>query len=67
VLLRSIVETAVSLVDAQYGAMGVISEGRRLADFIPVGIRLEEIAAIYHWPQGKGLLGLRSPIPSHCA
>ncbi|HEX2319071.1 MAG TPA: hypothetical protein VHJ18_08835 [Streptosporangiaceae bacterium] len=66
-LLRSIVETAVSLVDAQYGAMGVISEGRRLADFIPVGIRLEEIAAIYHWPQGKGLLGLRSPIPSHCA
>ena len=58
VLLRSIVETAVSLVDAQYGAMGVISAGGRLADFIPVGIGAEEIAAIDHWPQGKGLLGL---------
>jgi signal transduction histidine kinase len=58
VLLRNIVETAVSLVDAQYGAMGVISEGGRLADFIPVGISAEEIAAIDHWPQGKGLLGL---------
>jgi signal transduction histidine kinase len=58
VLLRSIVETAVSLVDAQYGAMGVISEGGGLADFIPVGIGAEEIAAIDHWPQGKGLLGL---------
>ena len=58
VLLRSIVETAVSLVDAQYGAMGVIGEGGRLADFIPVGIGADEIEAIHHWPQGKGLLGL---------
>ncbi len=58
VLLRSIVETAVSLVDATYGAMGVIGEGGGLADFIPVGIGKEEIAAIDHWPAGKGLLGL---------
>ena len=58
VLLRSIVETAVSLVDAQYGAMGVIGEGGRLADFIPVGLDADEIAVIHHWPQGKGLLGL---------
>ncbi len=58
VLLRSIVETAVSLVDAGYGAMGVIGEGGRLAEFIPVGLSSEEIAAIDHWPEGKGLLGL---------
>ena len=58
VLLRSIVETAVSLVDASYGAMGVIGEDGRLAEFIPVGLGSEEIAAIDHWPQGKGLLGL---------
>jgi signal transduction histidine kinase len=58
VLLRSIVETAVSLVDARYGAMGVIGEGGRLAEFIPVGLNRGEIEAIHHWPEGKGLLGL---------
>jgi signal transduction histidine kinase len=58
VLLRSIVETAVSLVDARYGAMGVIGEGGRLAEFIPVGLSSTEIEAIHHWPEGKGLLGL---------
>src|SRR5215471_14707854 len=58
VLLRSIVETAVSLVDAEYGAMGVIGEGGGLAEFIPVGLTAEQIAAIHHWPEGKGLLGL---------
>ncbi len=58
VLLRSIVETAVSLVDARYGAMGVIGEGDRLVDFIPVGLTADEITSIHHWPEGKGLLGL---------
>jgi len=58
VLLRSIVETAVSLVDARYGAMGVIGDGGRLAEFIPVGLSREEIEAIHHWPEGKGVLGL---------
>jgi signal transduction histidine kinase len=58
VLLRSIVETAVSLVDARYGAMGVIGEGDRLAEFIPVGLTSAEIETIHHWPEGKGLLGL---------
>ncbi|MHB1432463.1 MAG: sensor histidine kinase [Streptosporangiaceae bacterium] len=57
VLLRSIVETAVSLVDARYGAMGVLGEGGRLSEFIPVGMTEGEIAAVHHWPEGKGLLG----------
>jgi signal transduction histidine kinase len=56
--LRRIVETAVGLVDAAYGALGVISEGKRLTEFIPVGLSYEEIEAIHHWPQGHGLLGL---------
>ena len=38
VVLRGIVEAAVTLVDARYGAMGVIGEGGRLAEFIPVGL-----------------------------
>ncbi len=56
--LRRIVETAVGLVDATYGALGVIGEGERLAEFVPVGLSQEEIGAIHHWPEGRGLLGL---------
>ena len=56
--LRRIVETAVRLVDATYGALGVIGDGKRLAEFIPVGLSQHEIEAIHHWPEGRGLLGL---------
>ena len=56
--LRRIVEAAVGLVDATYGALGVIGEGKRLAEFIPVGVSQDEIARIHHWPEGRGLLGL---------
>jgi signal transduction histidine kinase len=56
--LRRIVETAVGLVDASYGALGVIGEGKRLAEFIPVGLSHDEIGRIHHWPEGRGLLGL---------
>jgi signal transduction histidine kinase len=57
VMLRQIVEAAVGLVDARYGALGVIGEGGRLAEFIPVGLDEREIAGIHHWPEGRGLLG----------
>ena len=60
--LRRIVEAAVGLVDATYGALGVIGDddgGKlRLAEFIPVGLSQDEIARIHHWPEGHGLLGL---------
>jgi signal transduction histidine kinase len=56
--LRRIVETAVGLVDATYGALGVIGDGKRLAEFIPVGLSQDEIDRIHHWPEGRGLLGL---------
>lgn len=55
--LKQIVEAAVTLVDARYGALGVIGEGGRLVEFIPVGLDDAEIAAIHHWPEGRGLLG----------
>jgi signal transduction histidine kinase len=63
--LRRIVQTAVGLVDASYGALGVIGEDRPLAEFIPVGLSDAEIIAIHHWPEGRGLLGLliRDPRP----
>ena len=56
--LRRIVQTAVRLVDATYGALGVIGDGKRLAEFIPVGLSQDEISQIHHWPEGRGLLGL---------
>ena len=60
--LRRIVEAAVGLVDATYGALGVIGDDdagkRRLAEFIPIGLNQDEIAGIHHWPEGRGLLGL---------
>ena len=57
-VLRRIVEAAVTLVDARYGALGVIDQDGRLADFIPVGLEESAIAQIDHWPEGRGLLGL---------
>jgi signal transduction histidine kinase len=57
VVLRQIVEAAVALVDARYGALGVIGEGGRLAGFVPVGLDQEQIARIHRWPEGRGLLG----------
>jgi signal transduction histidine kinase len=69
VVLRGIVESAVSLVNARYGAMGVIGEGGRLAEFIPVGLTEEQIRHIHHWPEGRGLLGalIRDPRPVRVA
>ena len=57
VVLRRIVEAAVELVSARYGALGVIGEGGTLVEFVPVGLDESQIAGIAHWPEGRGLLG----------
>jgi len=57
VVLRRIVEAAVELVSARYGALGVVGEGGRLVEFVPVGLDEAAIARIDHWPEGRGLLG----------
>jgi signal transduction histidine kinase len=58
-MLRRIIEAAVALVDARYGALGVLDESRtRLAQFITVGIDEEAHAAIGSLPEGHGILGL---------
>lgn len=57
-LLRSVVQTAVDLVGARYGALGVLDlERKGLAEFVTVGLGEEEISAIGTLPQGKGILG----------
>lgn len=58
-MLRRIVGSAVELVDATYGALGVLDEtGTRLSQFITVGIDEEGHKAIGHLPEGHGILGL---------
>ncbi|NLA34301.1 MAG: GAF domain-containing sensor histidine kinase [Actinobacteria bacterium] len=58
-VLRRIVSVAADLVGAQYGALGVLDEGRRsLAEFHVVGIDDEVVAAIGDRPQGHGILGV---------
>jgi signal transduction histidine kinase len=59
VLLRHIVEEACSLVDARYGALGVLNEARtRLDQFLTVGLSEDEEKAIGPRPTGRGVLGL---------
>jgi signal transduction histidine kinase len=69
IVLRKIVEAAVPLVRARYGALGVIGDDGRLAEFIPVGLDEAQIARIHHWPEGHGLLGtlIRDPRPLRLA
>ncbi|TJZ99582.1 GAF domain-containing protein [Actinacidiphila oryziradicis] len=66
-VLRRIVEAAVVLVDAEYGALGVIDEeqAERLSQFLTVGVAEEQIAAIGPLPSGHGILGelIRHPEP----
>jgi signal transduction histidine kinase len=59
VVLRRIVETATQLVDARYGALGVLDEsGTHLSQFLHTGIDDETVAAIGDTPSGHGILGL---------
>ncbi len=64
-LLRRIVQSAVELVDASYGALGVVGEEGRIRQFVTVGMDEETIAEIGHYPEGHGILGLliREPRP----
>jgi len=65
VVLRRITESAVAVVDAEYGALGVVGEEGRIKQFITVGIDEETIERIGHYPEGHGILGLliREPEP----
>jgi len=56
-VLRHIVEAAVTLVGAQYGALGVIAHDGGLEQFIHVGAPDGLLDTIGHLPEGKGLLG----------
>ncbi|MBF4609412.1 GAF domain-containing protein [Curtobacterium sp. VKM Ac-1393] len=56
-VLRRIVEAALELVDARYGAMGVLAPDGTLEQFLHVGMPEDEVRAIGDLPRGRGLLG----------
>lgn len=56
VTLRSIVESAVDLVDARYGALGVRGDGHGLSAFINHGMDEDTRVAIGPLPTGRGVL-----------
>jgi signal transduction histidine kinase len=57
-VLAKIVEVAVELTGARYGAIGVLTpDGGAIEEFITVGITDEERAALGDPPTGHGLLG----------
>jgi signal transduction histidine kinase len=61
-VLQRIVELAVQITDARYGALGVLgpdgTEEIRIVRFVTVGVTPEERAAIGDPPTGHGVLGL---------
>jgi signal transduction histidine kinase len=57
-VLRRIVEAAAQLVDARYGALGVIDDVHLLSQFLTVGIDEDTAARIGPPPRGGGILGL---------
>jgi signal transduction histidine kinase len=65
-VLGRIVQSACALVEAKFGALGVLApEGEHLIEFITRGVTDEERAAIGDPPRGHGILGLliRDPQP----
>ncbi len=58
IVLRRIVESAVELVEARYGALGVVGEDGALEEFVHVGMDRASVEEIGRLPEGKGVLGL---------
>ncbi len=56
--LKTIVHTAINLVDARYGALGVRGDDHELVEFIYEGISPEVRDQIGHLPEGRGVLGV---------
>jgi signal transduction histidine kinase len=68
-LLRRIVEIGTELIQAEFGAMGVIADDQTMEQFITVGMDAQTIEQVGHLPAGKGLLGalIADPTPVRLA
>ena len=67
--LRRLIENAVIISEATYGALGTISSDGALETFTYVGLSEESADEIERFPEGKGLLGhlLKHPTPLRLA
>jgi two-component system, NarL family, sensor histidine kinase DevS len=63
VTLRTIVHTAIELVDARYGALGVRGQDNELVEFIFEGIDQATREKIGPLPEGRGVLGVLIDAP----
>ncbi|HET9410816.1 MAG TPA: GAF domain-containing sensor histidine kinase [Candidatus Dormibacteraeota bacterium] len=57
IVLQRIVDLAVQVTDARYGALGVIGNDGTLVEFVTTGISAHQRREIGALPRGKGLLG----------
>src|SRR5205823_12364292 len=57
VVLRRIVELAIDMTGARYGALGVLGPNGLIEEFLTVGVSDEERRMIGHPPTGRGILG----------
>ena len=57
-VLNRVVELAMDVTEARYGALGVLDEGGAIERFITRGVTDEQRAAIGDPPTGKGILGV---------
>jgi signal transduction histidine kinase len=57
-VLRRIVDLAVEITDARYGALGVLGDDGQISRFLTVGVSDEQRAAIGDPPVGHGVLGI---------
>jgi signal transduction histidine kinase len=57
-VLQRIVELAVRITGARYGALGVLGPGGQFSEFHTEGVTQEQRRAIGHIPVGRGILGV---------
>jgi signal transduction histidine kinase len=64
-MLQRIVDSASRLVDARYGALGVVGEDGQLTELVTTGVDESTREAVGRLPESKGVLGLllRDPKP----
>jgi signal transduction histidine kinase len=56
-VLQGVVEASRSVVQARYGALAILDQEGRIAEFMTAGLSEEQRAEIGHIPEGRGLIG----------
>ncbi|WP_026223229.1 putative bifunctional diguanylate cyclase/phosphodiesterase [Methylosarcina fibrata] len=57
-VLQSGIEALAKLLEARYGAIGILAESGQLKHFIHTGLSERQVQDIGRFPEGKGLLGV---------